>query len=267
MSDTPPHPLPDLVRVVVADNPGPLTGPGTNSYLVGRERLAAIDPGPEDEAHRRALLAAVGGGTITHILLTHHHADHAGGAKTLARETGARVLDWRILRDGELVEDAEWRLEAVATPGHTRDHLCFALCDAGVLFSGDHVMGWSTSMIAWPDGRMGDYLASLDRLLARPETLYLPGHGAPVADGHARVRALRDHRKAREEAILAALRAGEASVPGIVRAVYEPLEGRLLQAAELSVLAHLDHLVERGLVSRDGPAERGGRFSVLPRRA
>jgi glyoxylase-like metal-dependent hydrolase (beta-lactamase superfamily II) len=249
--------------VVVAGNPGPLTGPGTNSYLVGRERLAVIDPGPEDETHLRALLEAAGTGRITHILLTHHHADHAGGAEALARRSGAPVLDAASLADGQVVEEAEWRLEAVATPGHTRDHFCFALGGAGALFSGDHVMGWASSMIAWPDGRMGEYLASLDRLLARPETLYLPGHGAPIADGKARVRELREHRKAREEAILAQVRAGEQSVSGIVRAIYPPLERRLFQAAELSVLAHLEHLTELGLVSIEGKAGSSARFSAV----
>jgi hydroxyacylglutathione hydrolase len=249
--------------MVTAGNPGPLTGPGTNSYLVGRERIAIVDPGPADERHLRSLVEAAGSGRITHILLTHHHADHAGGAEALARTTGAQILDWGTLGDGWLVEDAEWRIEAVATPGHTRDHFCFALRDGDALLSGDHVMGWSSSMIAWPDGRMGDYLASLDRLLRRPERLYLPGHGGPVADGKARVRELIDHRKSRETAILARLRAGDSSVAAIVEAVYPPLEPRLFQAAEMSVLAHLEDLLERHLAAREGPAGPRARFSAV----
>jgi glyoxylase-like metal-dependent hydrolase (beta-lactamase superfamily II) len=253
--------------VVVAGNPGPLTGPGTNTYLVGREQVAVIDPGPEDTKHLRALLDEAGAGRVTHILLTHHHADHAAGAGALARETGAVVLDSGSLADRQVIEGAEWRIEAVATPGHTRDHFCFALGEAGALFSGDHVMGWATSMIAWPDGRMGEYLASLDRLLARPETLYLPGHGAPIGEGKARVRELLEHRNAREEAVLAAVRTGKETAAAIVQAIYPPLDGRLLRAAELSVLAHLEHLIERGLVSRDGPAGPGGSFSAARARA
>jgi glyoxylase-like metal-dependent hydrolase (beta-lactamase superfamily II) len=251
------------VRVVAAGNPGPLTGPGTNSYVVGRERIAIVDPGPADKGHLRSLVEAAGSGRITHILLTHRHADHSGGAAALARTTGAQVLDSGTLGDGWLVEDAEWRIEAVATPGHTRDHFCFALRDAEALFSGDHVMGWSSSMIAWPDGQIGDYLASLDRLLQRPERLYLPGHGAPIADGKARVRDLIDHRKSRETAILARLMAGDSSVGAIVEAVYPPLEPRLFQAAEMSVLAHLEDLVERGLAAREGPAGPRGHFSAV----
>lgn len=260
MSQAAPPILAGLVRVVVANNPGPLTGAGTNSYLVGRERIAIVDPGPDEPSHLDALVAAAGPGRITHILTTHHHADHSGGAARLAAMTGAAVVAASALDDGTMIEDQEWRLEAVATPGHTRDHFCFALCNYGVLLSGDHVMGWSSSMIAWPDGRMGDYLASLDKLLKRAETLYLPGHGAPVDDGRARVDELIRHRKSRESAILAALAEEERSVRSIVEAVYPPLAPQLVQAAEFSVLAHLDHLAERDLVRRIGPAATTARY-------
>jgi glyoxylase-like metal-dependent hydrolase (beta-lactamase superfamily II) len=256
-------PLPADVRVVVAANRGPLTGPGTNSYLIGRKRVAAIDPGPDEKRHRRALLAAVGDGRLTHILITHHHRDHAGGAAALAAETGAEILDSRAFRESGVLADEEWRIEAVATPGHTPDHRCFALAGTEGLFSGDHVMGWASTMIAPPEGKMADYMASLELLLGRSETLYLPGHGPPVRDGKARVRGLIEHRKSREAAILHRLRAGDSEVAEIVRAVYHPLDPTLARAAEMSVLAHLEDLVERGLVRSEGPVSLEGRFRPL----
>jgi glyoxylase-like metal-dependent hydrolase (beta-lactamase superfamily II) len=164
------------------------------------------------------------------------------------------------LADGALVEGAGYRLEAVATPGHTPNHLAFALGGASLIFSGDHVMGWSTTVVAPPEGSMADYMASLDRMLERPERRYLPAHGGEIADGPAHVRALRAHRRMREAAILQEVARGAPSVDDIVARVYRGLDPRLVRGAALSTLAHLEELVARGAVVADGPATLGARY-------
>lgn len=272
------------VRRIVCPNPGPFTFTGTCTYVVGRGRVAVIDPGPESPEHRATLLGALDGETISHIVVTHTHRDHSPGARALKAATGAPIwgcgphraarppaegearLDMggdpdhrpdREMADGEVLAGEGWRLVALATPGHTANHLAFA-CQfdgraADALFSGDHVMGWSTTVVAPPDGSMRDYMASLDRLRDRPESLFLPGHGGPVREPARFVRALGHHRRQREGAILARVAAGDRTIPAIVAAIYQGLAPALTGAAALSVLAHLEDLVERGLVASAGP--------------
>ena len=235
------------VRRVTAPNAGPFTFHGTNTFLIGRDPLAILDPGPADPAHLDALIYAIGSARVGHILVSHTHRDHSPGARLLQARTDAPILaagphrparparpgeELRLdasadlefspdeaLADGGMVEGPGYRLEAVATPGHTGNHLAFALAGTDILFSGDHVMGWSTTVVAPPDGAMADYMASLDRLLERPESRYLPAHGGPIGNAHAYVRALRAHRKMREGALPSARRpvgprARHARLPG-----------------------------------------------------
>lgn len=278
------------VRAIAADNPGPFTFKGTISYIVGRDRVAIIDPGPDDAAHVAALLDAVRGETVTHVFVTHTHRDHSPAAAKIKAATGAQVLaqgphrlarplhtgemrrldasadlDFRpdiALGDGETVGGGGWTLQAVATPGHTANHMAFALKEANLLFAGDHVMAWSTTIVAPPDGAMTDYMASLQKLARRSEPLYLPGHGAPVRDAPRYVQYLIRHRQAREASILHRLGKGEADIPTIVRAVYIGLDPRLAGAAALSVLAHLEELVARGAVSTEGPPSISGVYRL-----
>lgn len=274
------------IRRLTARNPGPFTFMGTNSYILGAGEVAIVDPGPDDADHRAALIAATAGETVRYILLTHGHRDHSAGAPALKAATGAAIaagrrgpagslaedspaaeggaerdlVPDRLLADGERLTGNGWAVEAIATPGHAADHLAFAVEPANLLLSGDHVMGWSTTVVAPPDGAMGDYLASLDRLLARPETVYLPGHGGAIADAPRYVAALKAHRLAREAAILDRLRAGDRTVPEMVAAIYRDTDPALHGAAGLSVLAHLEHLIARGLVASDGPPGLAARF-------
>lgn len=265
---------PGVLRIT-APNAGPLTHCGTNTYLIGRNGpLALIDPGPDHPGHVATILAAIGGRSLSYILVTHHHPDHIGAAQRVAAGTGAEVVigrdaagtpraGGRPLADGERFAGPGWMIEALATPGHASDHFCFALPGAGLIFSGDHVMGWATSVIVPPDGSVAAYVASLDRVARRPERLYLPGHGDPVVDGPGRAAALKAHRLAREAAIIDALRAGPRDIPSIVGAVYRDLDAALAAAAGQSVLAHLIDLGERGLVTTDRP----GSAAALYRRA
>lgn len=262
------------VRRITVNNPSPFTFHGTNTYLVGEETLAIIDPGPEDEAHLAAILRAVGGRPVSHILVSHTHRDHSPLTARLKAETGATVLaegphrasrplrlgevnaldasgdlDFapdRALADGEVIDGDGWSLRAVHTPGHAANHVCFALECTGVLFSADHVMAWSTSIVAPPDGAMSDYMTSLDRLLERDDRILLPGHGGPVTDPQRFMRGLKTHRKMRERAILERLRQGDRTIPEMVKAIYRDTDPRLHGAAGLSVLAHIEDLVDRG---------------------
>lgn len=277
-----------LVRRVVAPNPSAFTFTGTCTYIVGRGKVAIIDPGPDDPAHVAALLEAVRGEEVTHIFVTHTHRDHSPAARAVKAATGARTLGEgphrparplatgevnpldasgdaefqpdMALANGTTVDGAGWTLTAVATPGHTANHLAFALGEEDLLFSGDHVMAWATSIVAPPDGAMGDYIRSLETLGARPERIYLPGHGGPVTDAPAFVRDYLDHRLAREAAILRALDRDVETIPDLVRGIYIGLDPRLVGAASLTVLAHLEHLVESGRVTTDGTAALAGRF-------
>ncbi|SHE70023.1 Glyoxylase, beta-lactamase superfamily II [Kaistia soli DSM 19436] len=268
--------LGDHVRRVTAPNANPFTFRGTNSYIVGHGHVAIIDPGPDDATHIDALIAATAGETIDTILVTHTHRDHSAGVQRLKAACGAPVHaggphrfarpprpgedatleagadrafapDHQIA-DGERIAGDGWSLTAIATPGHAANHMVFALDGSDMLFSGDHVMGWSTTVVAPPDGSMADYLRSLDILAARPETIYLPGHGAPIADAPAFVRALKAHRKLREAAIFARIERGDHTIAEIVAVIYRETPPALHGAAALSVLAHIEDLVARGRV-------------------
>jgi glyoxylase-like metal-dependent hydrolase (beta-lactamase superfamily II) len=270
------------VRRLLADNPGPFTFKGTLSYILGRRKVAIIDPGPADERHIAALLDAVRGETVTHIIVTHTHRDHSPAAAPVKAATGAITLgegphrparalfvgeaprldaggdtafvpDQRLAH-GDVIAGEGFTLEAIATPGHTANHMAFALKGTDVLFSGDHVMGWSTSIVAPPDGAMSDYMASLRLLAARPETTYLAGHGDVIRNAPDYVAHVIRHRLGREAAILHRLGEGESDIPALVRSIYVGLDPRLSGAAALSVLAHLEDLVAHGVVATDGAA-------------
>ena len=269
---------PDVLRVTV-NNPSAFTFHGTNSYIVGKSTLAVIDPGPEDDAHLRALLKAIDGRPVSHIFVSHTHRDHSPLAVSLARETGALVcaegphraarplrigetnpLDAsadtdfvpdHALADDELVEGENWGIRAIHTPGHAANHAAFALENTGILFSADHVMAWATSIVAPPDGAMSDYMASLDRLLARDDTVFFPGHGSRVKNPQCFMRGLKAHRKMRERAILDRIMRGDRTIPEMVAAIYRDTDPRLHGAAALSVLAHLEDLVARGAVTTE----------------
>jgi len=265
------------VRRLVARNPGLLTLYGTNTYLVGRGRVAVVDPGPLLGEHRAALRRALHGEAVSHVLVTHRHLDHCESALAVARETGAVLAAGAhrssgslpaggyfgeaadpglapdlVLGEGDRVEGPGWTLEAVATPGHTSDHLCFSLPAEGLLLTGDHVMGWSTSVVIPPDGDMAAYRASLHLLQGRNERTYLPGHGPVVGEPRPYITALVAHRVEREMEILAALAAGRTTIPEIVQVVYAAVDPRLHPAAGMSVLAHLRALVVEHRVVCDG---------------
>jgi glyoxylase-like metal-dependent hydrolase (beta-lactamase superfamily II) len=281
------------VRRIMANNPGPFTFKGTVSYIIGRGKVAIVDPGPDDPAHIHALLDAVRDETVTHIFVTHTHRDHSPAVPALQAATGATVYaegphraarplhigehnpldgsadrDFRpdvALKDGALVSGDGWTVEAVATPGHTANHMAYALKQKNVLFSGDHVMAWSTSIVAPPDGAMSDYMVSLEKLSKRNETVYLPGHGPAIKDAPRFVNYYILHRKAREASILHRLAKGETDIPTIVRAIYIGIDPRLTGAAGLSVLAHLEDLVARCLVETDGQPAIDGTYRLLGR--
>jgi len=279
------------LRIITADNPSPLTGPGTNTFLLGRERVAVIDPGPDLAAHRQAILAA-GAGRISHIFVTHAHLDHSGGARALAQATGAPILGFgpaeagrsavmeRLARegaieggegldrdfapdialgDGAVIETDEWRLTALHTPGHFAGHLAFRQDET--IFCGDVVMGWSSTIISPPDGDLADYFRSLERLDSAGARLLLPAHGAAVHDPSARLAELAAHRRARTVQILSALRAGPATAESLARQIYQ-VPPMLIPAATRNVLAHLIALSELGAVSTGGPITSGSVFSA-----
>lgn len=271
-----------LIRRRIAPNGGPFTATGTCTYVVGQDRVAVIDPGPDDPGHIAALLDDLGPERVEAIVVTHTHRDHSPGARLLAARTGAPIVGCgphraaralaegeapmldassdaahapaRILAEGDAVSGPGWTLVAVETPGHTMNHLAFALPEADALFSGDHVMAWNTTIVAPPDGEMRAYMASLEKLRGRGETIYWPGHGGPVQEPARLVRCLIGHRRQREAAIRARLAAGDTRIPEVVAAIYQGLDPRLRGAAALSVFAHLEDLVGRGLVACDGPA-------------
>lgn len=285
------HLAPGLRRVL-APNPSPMTFRGTNSYILGEGRVAVIDPGPALPSHLEALLAALAPGeTVSHILVTHSHVDHSPLARPLAERTGAPVLafgdsaagrrsdlaavaslgggegvdagfvpDIR-LADGEEIAGPGWRLMALHTPGHMGNHLCFAWEDA--LFTGDHVMGWSSSMISPPEGDLGAFMASLERLSARADGPLFPAHGAPVPDGRARIVALAAHRRARAGEILAALGRGSATPAALAEAIYTGTPPALLGAATRNVLAHLIDFLDQSLAAPVDEAYLEGRWVRL----
>ncbi len=264
------------VRRLICGNPGPFTNRGTNTWIIGRGgSVAVLDPGPEDAAHRDAILRATRGERITHILVSHTHRDHSPGAAALQAATGARSYGFGphmtppdqggeggdhafrpdvTVPDGATIQGADWSLAALHTPGHCANHLVFALEGSGILFSADHVMSWSTTVVSPPDGDMAAYMRSLARLAARDDRLYLPGHGAPLPDPAPFVAALTAHRLEREAMVLDALRkARRATATELVPPVYGPaLDRRLVPAAARSLLAHLIKLATEGAAARDG---------------
>jgi glyoxylase-like metal-dependent hydrolase (beta-lactamase superfamily II) len=267
--------LSPLVRRMLARNPSPFTFTGTQTYIVGRGEVALIDPGPDLAEHVDAVLGAIDGERVTAILCTHTHRDHSPASRAVAAATGAEIVGCapvafdddgpradesfdaeyrpdRILGDGERVAGAGWTLEAVATPGHTSNHLAFALSEEEALFSGDHVMGWSTTVVAPPDGDMADYMESLELLLGRGDRVYYPAHGPAVEDPQDHVRRLIAHRRGREAQILGELEAGRSRIEEIVPRLYADVDPRLHPAAGRSVLAHLIDLERRGEVRGDG---------------
>lgn len=268
------------VRRILCGNPGPFTFRGTNTYVIGRGRVAVLDPGPADPAHLAAILRAIEGEKLVQILVSHTHRDHSPGVAALAAATGAASFGFGphmtpadaggeggdhgfrpdiVLPDGGVVDSDDWRMTALHTPGHCANHLCFALETAageGVLFSADHVMSWSTTVVSPPDGDMAAYMASLAKLAARDDRMYLPGHGPKLPDPAPFVAALAAHRREREQKVLDALRAAKrATALDLVPAVYGPeLDQRLVGGAARSLLAHLIKLTAEGAAGRDGEA-------------
>ncbi len=272
-----------LIRRVTADNPGPFTFRGTGTYIVGAGAVAVIDPGPDISEHLDAILAATSGERVTHILITHHHLDHSPLARPLAAATGAVIYGCAVV--GPVMQDAVkleagydhftpdvsvcagakiagdgWTFEAIPTPGHTSNHICYALAQENALFSGDHIMGWSTTVITPPDGDMGDYLRSLQTIRARRFTTLWPTHGPPITDVDRFIAAYIDHRAMRERDILARLAAGDTSIKAMVPTLYAAVDARLWPAAAHSVLAQILELVKTGRVVCDGPAGLDGVF-------
>jgi len=267
--------LTPLVRRILAPNPSPFTYSGTQTYVIGTGEVAVIDPGPDDPAHIDAILAAVADERVVAICCTHTHRDHSPGAAPLRAATGAPVIGCaplvlddsgpradaafdrgyapdRVLVDGESVAGPGWTLTAVATPGHTSNHLCFSLDEEKALFTGDHVMGWSTSVVSPPDGDMAAYMKSLALLMERDDAIYYPAHGDPVERPQRLVRGMMGHRRQREGQILRLLERGPDAIPAMVEQMYKGIDERLYPAAGRSVLAHLIDLRDRGIVMDEG---------------
>jgi len=267
-----------LIRRVIANNPSPFTHVGTGAYIVGRGEVAVIDPGPDDAAHLAAILAATAGERVSHIVITHHHADHSPLAVPLKAATGAPVYGCAVstpdvaadgprmeadhdatfhpdvsLCAGGVIEGAGWTLEAIPTPGHTSNHICYALRQENALFSGDHIMGWSTTVITPPDGDMTDYLASLETIRARNFDVIWPTHGPPIRDTGPFLDAYIAHRKERADQITRALAAGPARIRELVPRLYADVDARLHPAAARSMQATMIHLVRLGAIAADGP--------------
>lgn len=263
-----------LIRRVLAHNPSPFSYTGTQTYIVGHGDVAVIDPGPlgDDPHHVEALIRILAGEKVVAILCTHTHRDHSPAAAPLAAATGAPVIGCaplvledsgpradasfdatyapdRVMEDGESLSGPGWTLTALATPGHTSNHLCFALAEEQALFTGDHVMGWSTSVVSPPDGDMAAYMRSLALLMTRDDKIYYAAHGAPIENPQRLVRGMMGHRKQREGQILRLLEAGTGHIPDMVASMYKGVDKRLYPAAGRSVLAHLIDLKDRGLVT------------------
>lgn len=279
------------VQRVIADNPGPFTYTGTGVYIIGGADagsiVAVIDPGPTTKNHMAAIDKALAGRTVGHVLVTHHHIDHSPLAKPLAAKHGCKVYGYGLqtrepvggevrleagddltfqpdieLRCGDVITGEGWTVEAIHTPGHTSNHLCYALRDENILFSGDHIMGWSTSVVSPPDGHMGDYLDSLTRILGRDFTRIWPTHGPAIEDPKRFVTEYINHRHKREDQILAAIDAGLHFIGDMVAHIYKDVDKRLHPAAAHSVLAHLIHMTETGRVKTDGAGGLKARYSL-----
>jgi glyoxylase-like metal-dependent hydrolase (beta-lactamase superfamily II) len=265
-----------LIRRVTANNPGPFTFMGTGTYIVGRGEVAVIDPGPDMGEHLEAIQAAIPGERVSHILVTHHHLDHSPLARPLSAITGAKVWGRAVktpvvedavkleagydqftpdipLEGGEVIEGAGWTFEAVHTPGHTSNHICYALREENALFSGDHIMGWSTTVVTPPDGNMGDYMRSLEKVSQRGYSTLWPTHGPPIREVDPFLDAYAAHRRDRERQILDRLAAGDTRIKAMVPTIYAAVDPRLYPAAAHSVLAHVVELVRSGQVVTEGP--------------
>jgi glyoxylase-like metal-dependent hydrolase (beta-lactamase superfamily II) len=286
-----PSPMGPGIMRIVAKNPGPFTFKGTNTYLVGSTSLAVIDPGPDDADHRAAILKAAGSRPITHIMVTHAHRDHVDGIARLKAETGALTaafprdpeasrialenspsgsffVDYDFKPDlpiegGATISGLDWALTAIHTPGHAPDHLCYALRGRNVVFSGDHVMAWNTTVVAPPEGRMADYVSSLEILLDREDDVFLPGHGGRLSEPQRTVKAYLLHRRWREKSVLDALANGATTIRRIVPEIYQGLAPQMIPAATLSVQAHVEYLIEKGLVASDLPLTPDRALSAL----
>lgn len=268
-----------LLRRVIANNPGPFTYVGTGVYIVGKGEVAVIDPGPHQEEHFEALKAALEGETVKCVLVSHGHSDHSPLAKPLADWAGCKVYAKGCgeptakgelgseddpgftpdicIGDGDIFEGPGWTLETIETPGHTTNHLCFALKEENACLTGDHIMGWSTTIVAPPDGHMADYFRSLDKIEERDFDILWPTHGSPI-EGAAFVREFigeyRQHRQNREDGVIAMMKEGETSIPNMVKAMYVGLEERLFPAACMSLLGHMVKLIDEGRVTCDTDA-------------
>ncbi|MEM7217610.1 MAG: MBL fold metallo-hydrolase [Pseudomonadota bacterium] len=265
------------IRRIVAENPGPFTLHGTGTYIIGTGQVAVIDPGPADEAHIDALVRGLGDEEISHVLVTHTHMDHSPGCALLRRYTNAPTYaygphgagkiaagvpveeggDMDFLpdvevRDGDVIEGGDWSVECVYTPGHTSNHICFAYREGDALFSGDHVMGWSTSIISPPDGDMQAYMASLDKLLERDDRVYWPTHGPAIEDPKPFVRKFIEHRLEREAQISACISRGVDRIEAMVPEMYAGLPEFMYPAAARSVWAAIEFMVQKGTIATDG---------------
>ena len=264
-----------LIRRIIANNPGPFTFTGTGTYIIGKENLAIIDPGPIDQNHFDAIIKSTKGQTITHILLTHNHNDHSPLAKKIKEETGAKIYFKNLsndiqtedqfeegydkdiegdieLSDGDIIETNEWTVEAIHTPGHTSNHICYSLTEEDVLFSGDHVMGWSTTVIVPPDGDMNDYINSLKKLLKRSENNFYPTHGPIIERPKELVTKYIEHRAEREKQITEAIKLGNKKIPDMVKIIYKDVDISLHPAAAMSTLAHLIRMKENNEIAVSG---------------
>ena len=277
------------VERVIANNPGPFTFTGTGTYIVGAGgAVAVIDPGPADEAHLSALLAAIGHRTVSHILVTHTHSDHAPLSKALAAACGGVPIyaaqppmrdgleavrldehddeDFQpdvIISGGEVIEGDGWTIEVMATPGHASNHLAFVLREENGLFSGDHIMGWSTTIVAPPDGDMSDYMASLEAVMARGFDVIWPTHGAPITDVEPFLKGYHAHRMGREAQALERLEAGDTTIAQMVPVLYAAVSQTLWPAASLSVLSHLIKLARDGRVTTDDEYSLSGHWHLI----
>ena len=275
-----------LIRRVICNNPGGFTFHGTGTYIIGQGEVAVIDPGPLDDDHIAALERAVQGETVTHILITHTHRDHSPAAAPFKKLTGAPTYGYgphggdrggpkveeggdyefvpdHVIKDGDVIEGKGWTFEAIHTPGHTSNHICFALREENAIFTGDHVMGWSTTVVSPPDGDMREYLDSLRHLSERNDQIYYPTHGAPIENPSPFIRGLIAHRKMRERQILSVLEAGENTIQDMVPVMYKGLDPILIPAAQRSVLAHVIDLVEQGKVVSEGDLAIGSTLRLL----
>ena len=275
------------IRRVIAENPSPFTLYGTGTYILGRGEVAVIDPGPADGAHITKLLEALEGETISHILITHTHMDHSPGCRLLQAHTDAKSYAYgphgagkleqgvpveeggdmefqpdEILRDGDVLTGGDWSVECVYTPGHTSNHMCYQLRESKALFTGDHVMGWSTSIISPPDGDMGAYIASLERLLERDDAVYWPTHGPCIDDPKPHVRAFIEHRLDRERQIIDCIRQGVHRIEDMVPVMYTELPEFMYPAAARSVLASMEHLVDNGVLRADGGVQLDAAYQL-----